>query len=68
MEDAEEREFQRLRGAWGSLVPAGAATLFEGYPPGATPAVLERDAAIGPHAPLTRALEFGTQEKSVRAG
>jgi len=88
MEDAEEREFQRLWGPWASLVPAEAAALFEGYPSrwwitggwaigkpgcansssGATPAILERDAAVGPHAPSTGALEFGTEEKSVRAG
>ena len=88
MEDAEEREFQRLWGPWASLVPADAAALFEGYPStwwisggwaigtpgcadsssGATRPSLERDAAVGPHAPLTGALEFGTQEKSVRAG
>jgi hypothetical protein len=32
MEDAEEREFQRLWGPWAGLVPADAAALFEGYP------------------------------------
>jgi hypothetical protein len=88
MEDAEEREFQRLWGPWASLVPADAAGLFEGYPSrwwitggwaigkpgcansssGATPAIPGTRCCVGPRATLTGALEFGTQEKSVRAG